>query len=549
MTDKSPAMKSVHPLRGELPAHCKADIASIQSNTLAIAQQNKPADPKCATQFRHILLTGATGLVGRYFLHQLLIHQPELIVYCLVRSGSPAAGEQRLRSALQDSNLTQSIDYHRVRVLVGDISDYHFGMTDQDFTDLSSKIDAIYHLAAQLTLHCSYIDLRRANSFSINNVLEFALTTRLKPVFFTSTMGVFPEYFYGFANEYSNAWIEDQAQPDVDLMKRQFPLGLIGYVWTKLVCEQALLHAGCVGLPTAIFRLPQTGSAATGYTHANDIIIRLLSAANDVGLIPPGLSIVQNSEPVDTLAKICVSISLNPRRQFSIYHCCNPKPVHHDIQLAELGVHLRRVSYQEFKRACLARGRESPLYGYWFVLDHFASYWFSENKPTEEFPVSDRAIRHDCPQPICWPNLLGNMIHSWDWINQQQHRWPYALPRTRLEPNLLEDQAGSYANEMKVRFEDVYPDWMLQGMRQLVTALNSPSAELRDSRRNVVAFGLCRLLRENAALARERKQHPQIKDEQIEKPLFILGINQTGTTFLSASSAVARSAVLVAQNL
>ncbi len=532
MTGKSSAMKTVRPLSGALPAHCSADIASIQSNTLAIAKQNKPADPKCATQFRRILLTGATGLVGRFFLHQLLIQQPKLIVYCLVRAASPTAGEQRLRSALQHANLGQSIDYHRVRILIGDISDHRFGMSHQEFTDLSVEIDAIYHLAAQLSLQSSYLDLRRANSFSINNVLELALTTRLKPVFFTSTMGVFPEYFCRFANEYSNTWIHDQVQPDVDLMKRAFPLGLIGYVWTKLVCEQALLYAHCVGLPTAIFRLPQTGSATTGYTHANDIVIRLISAANDIGLMPSGLSIVENSEPVDTLAKICISISLNPHREFSIYHCCEPKPVHYDIQLVELGIYLRRVNYPEFKRACLARGKESPLYGHWHLLDHFASYWFSENKPTGVFPVSDQAIQHDCQQPICWPNLLGKMIQSSDWINQPYNRWPYALPQIRLEPDLLEAQAGAYADEMKISFEDAYPDWLLQGMQQLVIALNRPAAELRDSRRHVVAFGLNRLLRENAALARERKQYPQIKNEQIRKPVFILGINRTGTTFL-----------------
>jgi len=532
VTDQSPAMKAVPSLSGVLPAHCKMDIASIQSNTLAIAQHNKPADSKCATQFKHILLTGATGLVGRYFLRELLAHKPDLIVYCLIRGASHAEGAARLRTALKDAELEQDTNHRQVRVLIGDISEFHFGLSHQDFADLSGKIDAIYHLAAQLSLNSSYLDLRRNNLFSLNNVLEFALTTRLKPIFFTSTMGVFPEYFCQFANEFSNARIKDQDQPDVELMKQRFPLGISGYVWSKLVGEQALLHAHCVGVPVAIFRLPQTGLAATGYTHPSDIVVRLLSAVNDVEIIPPGLSIAQSSEPVDTLAKICVSITFNPSREYTVYHCCDPMPLHHNVQLEELGVHPRRADYQEFKQACLARGKESPLYGFWLLLDHFAPYWFSKNKPSGAFPIDDQAIRRDCPQPIRWPNLLGKMVRSWDWINQPNNCWQYPLPKTRLEPNLMEDQAGAYANQMNVSFEAVYPDWMLQGMRQLVSALNHPAAGMRDTRRNLAAYGLSRLLRENAALVRERNQNPQIENEKILKPVFILGINRTGTTFL-----------------
>ena len=41
-----------------------------------------------------------------------------------------------------------------------------------------------------------------------------------------------------------------------------------------------------------------------------------------------------------------------------------------------------------------------------------------------------------------------------------------------------------------------------------------------------------RALRNSAAFARERQQHPEIERERIERPVFIVGINRTGTTFL-----------------
>ncbi|MDE0113157.1 MAG: sulfotransferase, partial [Albidovulum sp.] len=45
-------------------------------------------------------------------------------------------------------------------------------------------------------------------------------------------------------------------------------------------------------------------------------------------------------------------------------------------------------------------------------------------------------------------------------------------------------------------------------------------------------YGLNRSLRINAALVKERQEHPEIEKETINRPVFIVGINRTGTTFL-----------------
>ena len=85
---------------------------------------------------------------------------------------------------------------------------------------------------------------------------------------------------------------------------------------------------------------------------------------------------------------------------------------------------------------------------------------------------------------------------------------------------------------MSVPFEQTYPEWMRAGLQQLVAALKSSEAGLQETRLSHIVYGLTRALRSNAALARERRQHPEIEREQIERPVFIVGINRTGTTFL-----------------
>ena len=54
---------------------------------------------------------------------------------------------------------------------------------------------------------------------------------------------------------------------------------------------------------------------------------------------------------------------------------------------------------------------------------------------------------------------------------------------------------------------------------------------MADKLGNVV-FELSRFRRQNAEIASERRRHPEIGRERIVRPVFIVGINRSGTTFL-----------------
>ena len=212
-------------------------------------------------------------------------------------------------------------------------------------------------------------------------------------------MGIFPEYFCNFEREYSESRIDDQMPPDLADMKTTFPLGAIGYPWSKLVAEQGVLFAQTAGLPVAIFRLPKMGLSSTGYSQADEFSLRLFAAAVQMEKAPKGFSIQRNGEPVDTVSEICAAISLNPDRQFTIYHLCDTQPPFHDVEVADFGLYWQSVSYQSFRRSCQALGEDSPLHGQWVLLDHFAPYWFSEDKAGPRLPISDRAIREELSTP------------------------------------------------------------------------------------------------------------------------------------------------------
>ena len=532
MVDACVADRAVPPLIGQLPPQCRRDVDELRRLVHAALAREAPAKAVSPTGFREVLLTGATGFVGRFFLRELLRQNERLIVHCLVRAESAEHGFRRLRNALEQAEIWEEEWTPRLRVVPGDISQERFGLGEAAFDGLCRRIDAVYHLAANVGLILSYTDIRDANALGLRPVLELCLRTRHKHLFYVSTMGIFPEYFCDFSREYSQSRIDDQMQPDLAGMKKAFPLGAIGYPWSKLVAEQGVLFAQAAGVPVAIFRLPQMGLSSTGYTQANDFPARLFAAATQLGKAPKGFSIQRNAEPVNTVSEIGTAISLNPDRRFTIYHCCDPKPPYDDLEVADFGFYWKAVSYQSFRRSCQALGDSSPLRGQWALVDYFAAYWFSEGKAGRTLPISDHAIREDCPRPIKWPALLIRHARSYDWIRRHREGWPYPIPQGRLEFDGLIGQAETYAERVGVPFERTCPAWMRTGLEQLVEALKSPEAALRETRLSHVVYGLTRSLRNNAALAGEYQQHPEIEREQITRPVFIVGINRTGTTFM-----------------
>ena len=453
-------------------------------------------------------------------------------MHCIVRADNIEHGHKRIRAALEQAEIWDDSFAPRIRVVVGDVGQARFGLSEAELNDFCQRIDAVYHLAADINLASSYLAIRKVNAFSIRNVLELCLRTRYKQLFYGSSMGVFPQYFCGFSKEFSDSRIDHQMQPDLASMKKMFPLGVIGYPWSRLVAEQVLLFAHSAGLPVAIFRFPHTGISSTGFTEANAIGVRIFSAMIDVGMVPQDSSFQRNNEPVDTLSEILTAISTNPHRRFTIYHCCDPQPSYHDLEPDDFGLYLRKVSYESFKRACQARGEHSPLHGLWALLDQLAPYLFGDSKATNALPVCDRAMREDCPHPIKWLGTLTKLHRSSQWVKDHREEWPYPVPQSRLDFDCLIIRAERYAKDQGVPFELAYPAWMRQNLQHLIGALKAPDAKLLKDKLGDVVGELSHFLRNNAELARERQQHPKIELEETTRPVFIVGINRTGTTYL-----------------
>ena len=447
------ADRRVAPLVGALPPHCQRDLDSLRAFVRRAIGDGKLAPAVPVTEVREVLLTGATGFVGRFVLRDLPCMDGDLVVHCLVRAFDGDHGLQCLRAAMEEAEIWDGAFSARIGVVAGDIGETHLGLSRAAFDDLAQRVDAVYHFAAEVSLSTSYLAIRKTNAFSMRNVLGLCLHTRRKHLLHASTMGVFPHYFCAFANEFAGRSIDHQGQPDLGEMKRMFPLSIGGYSWSKLVAEQSVLFAQQAGLPAAIFRLPLTSRSTTGYTQPSDTSVRVYAAVADVQMMPGGFSFQRQNHTVDTLSRICTAIASNPKRQFTLYHCCNPNPIPHDLELADFGLYLREVPYDAFKRACQARGESSPLHGYWALFEKFAPYWFSSSKALTAVPVSDRAVREDCPFPIQWPGILTMFRRTNDWIREHRQQWPFTLPQPQIDYDRLMTRAELFAQRAGAPFE------------------------------------------------------------------------------------------------
>jgi amino acid adenylation domain-containing protein/thioester reductase-like protein len=258
---------------------------------------------------RSVLLTGATGFLGIYLLHELGRHVGK--VYCLQRADSAAAGETSLRRKALEANLT--IDFARVEVIPGDLAALDLGLDPVQWDRLASDVDAILHCGAFVHHLHSYAEMKRANVGGTEALLRLAMTYRQKPLCFISTMSV-PAIQEGVTQ------IEERvrtARPQMDN----------GYLLTKWAGEQRAAEcARRFGLPVIIARPGNiTGDSRTGYSnYAHNHFWLYNKGCIELGAYPETPQDVEMM-PVDLLARAVVALTLHHRDGLRVANLSNPK--------------------------------------------------------------------------------------------------------------------------------------------------------------------------------------------------------------------------------
>ncbi len=246
---------------------------------------------------KRIFLTGSTGFIGAFLLHELL-GQTKASIYCLVRSSSPESGKQKIRRNLERYLLwNQELDSRIIPVL-GELSQPFLGLTEQQFRELASILDSIYHNGAFVNLIYPYAALRATNVLGAQEILRLASIVKVKPVHFISTLDVFP----------SSRYLGMKAIQEQDTLEHSDGL-YDGYTQSKWVAEKLVMTARVRGIPVCIYRLGMiTGHSQTGVSKTDDLMCRMIKGFIQLGSAPD-LDMMINMTPVDYVSKAIIHLS------------------------------------------------------------------------------------------------------------------------------------------------------------------------------------------------------------------------------------------------
>ncbi|MFN8433384.1 MAG: amino acid adenylation domain-containing protein [Anaerolineales bacterium] len=310
---------------------------------------NHVAEPK------HILLTGATGFVGAFLLHDLL-KMTSADVYCLLRAEDVAIGIQRLKKNLNKYLLWDDAFATRIKPVLGDLGEPRLGLTQETFDQLTHEIDVIYHNGALVNFVYPYHAHKASNVLGTQEVLRLASHTRLKPVHFVSTLSIL---YSGDAND------GRIIREDVDLDKVGAPFG--GYAQSKWVAEKLMKQAGERGIPYAIYRPGLvSGHSISGAWNNDNLISSMTRACILLGSVPT-LDVMVNIVPVDFVSAAIVRLSQNPENFSKVYHLDNPEALHFSKLaewLTEQGFNARKLSFDEWRAELFRQTAYMPSEGW-----------------------------------------------------------------------------------------------------------------------------------------------------------------------------------------
>lgn len=335
-----------------------AEKSSIEAQLRADAQLPDDIRPgnvrrPAVAGFKSALLTGATGFLGAFLLHELLT-TTDCRVHCLVRARTPAEGFKRIADNLAHYGLGAERIEERLTIVPGDLAEAQLGLTDDAFAALARDVDVVFHNGAWLNFFYPYATLKPANVLGTTDVLRLAARGEPKPVHYVSTSGVF----------YSRAY-HGRMLPETDAAEHCEGHAL-GYSQSKWVAERLVAAAGERGLPVTIHRAPFiTGHSGTGAWNADDFICRLVRGIVALGVMPE-LAATMDVVPVDYVARAIVGVaSGTPEAGARRYHLCAAEPVPWGALagwLEEIGYPVRREPYgQWLTRLPALRGTEHPL--------------------------------------------------------------------------------------------------------------------------------------------------------------------------------------------
>ncbi len=331
---KRPSFASVHG-REAVEVHA-SDLTLdkfIDASTLAAA----PTLPRPSAEVRTVLLTGATGFLGRYLALEWL-ERMDLVdgkVIALVRAKSDEDARARLDKIFDRGDPKLLAHYRELaadhlEVIAGDKGEADLGLDAQTWQRLADTVDLIVDPAALVNHVLPYSALFGPNALGTAELIRIALTSKQKPYTYVSTIGV--------GDQIAPSKFTEDADIRVISATRQINDSYAnGYGNSKWAGEVLLREAhDLCGLPVAVFRCDMILADTTyaGQLNVPDMFTRMMLSLVATGIAPGSfyeLDAEGNRQrahydglPVEFIAESVSTLGAQSADEFHTYHVMNP---------------------------------------------------------------------------------------------------------------------------------------------------------------------------------------------------------------------------------
>jgi len=197
--------------------------------------------------------------------------------------------------------------------LTGDLAQPSLGLSSRDFTQLCQTIDVIYHNGAVVNLVYGYASLKAPNVLGTQEILKIASTSKIKPIHYVSTIGMFMA-----SNGQDQLCYETDPIDGINVVEG-------GYAQSKWVAEKLLNQAAEKGLAVTIYRPGViTGHSITGVCSPHDWLSLILKSCLQTETLPLVDAEIAFT-PVDYVSRGIVSLSQQSYTNKKAYHLVNPQ--------------------------------------------------------------------------------------------------------------------------------------------------------------------------------------------------------------------------------
>jgi len=347
-------------MRGETPADSSDDGAAdsqyggvAEDGPLVDVDLQRPLHPLASTQAggTDALLTGATGFLGAFLLHELL-RTTDGRVYCVVRAEDEAAGLRRLEHAAARFGLPAP-DPARVCAVPADLRDIGAACATYRNGELAARVRHVFHCAARVVFTEPYRVLRQDNVVPMVDLLNWMRPHGIRDLSFISSLVATGPVVGG------NGRILERRDQPLDPTLDAYGIG-------KWVCERLLERADADGMRVRVFRPGLIMAASdTGACNDKDLIWLTLASGLAVGAHPTDER-VHPVAPVDVVARAVVELALSAGSVGRAYHLVDERSVSLRSMfelLGQAGLPTRPLPYPQWQKlvADEARRRGSPV--------------------------------------------------------------------------------------------------------------------------------------------------------------------------------------------